>query len=98
MLVSEPRTRRPGVRGSHNSARVGNDACVPGRVTDSAATALARFTASPSRPPSAAKAQFSEPGGVSVAGGKLYAADTNNHAIRVCDLATGKVKTLEVRC
>ncbi len=46
---------------------------------------------------SAAAAQFSEPGGVSVGGGKLYVADTNNHAIRVCDLATGKVKTLDVR-
>jgi sugar lactone lactonase YvrE len=44
-----------------------------------------------------AKAQLSEPGGLSVAGGKLYVADTNNHAVRVCDLATGKVKTLEVR-
>jgi sugar lactone lactonase YvrE len=42
------------------------------------------------------KAQFSEPGGLSVAGGKLYVADTNNHAIRVCDLATGKVKTLRI--
>ncbi len=44
-----------------------------------------------------AKAQFSEPGGLSFADGKLYVADTNNHAIRVCDVKTGKVKTLEVR-
>jgi sugar lactone lactonase YvrE len=46
---------------------------------------------------SAAKAQFSEPGGLSFADGKLYVADTNNHAIRVCDVTTGKVRTLEVR-
>lgn len=29
---------------------------------------------------------FDEPGGLSAAGGKLYVADTNNHAIRVIDL------------
>jgi thiol-disulfide isomerase/thioredoxin len=46
---------------------------------------------------SAQKAQFSEPGGVSFADGKLYVADTNNHGIRVCDVTTGKVRTLEVR-
>ncbi len=45
----------------------------------------------------AADAQFSEPGGLSVADGKLYVADTNNHAIRLCDLATGEVRTLEVQ-
>jgi YVTN family beta-propeller protein len=38
--------------------------------------------------------QFDEPGGLSVAGGSLYVADTNNHAIRVVDLATRKVRTL----
>jgi thiol-disulfide isomerase/thioredoxin len=37
---------------------------------------------------------FYEPGGLSVAGGKLYIADTNNHAIRVADLQTGEVTTL----
>jgi thiol-disulfide isomerase/thioredoxin/sugar lactone lactonase YvrE len=45
----------------------------------------------------ATKAQFSEPGGLSFADGKLYVADTNNHAIRVCDARTGRVRTLEVR-
>ena len=38
-----------------------------------------------------------EPGGLSLAGGKLYIADTNNHAIRVADLATGEVTTLSLR-
>ena len=33
--------------------------------------------------------EFYEPGGLSLAAGKLYIADTNNHAIRVADLATG---------
>lgn len=41
--------------------------------------------------------QFSEPGGLSVAGPRLYIADTNNHAVRVCTLATGEVTTLAVR-
>jgi sugar lactone lactonase YvrE len=44
----------------------------------------------------AEEAQFSEPGGLSFADGKLYVADTNNHAIRVCDVTTGKVRTLEI--
>ncbi|QQS42763.1 MAG: redoxin domain-containing protein [Acidobacteriota bacterium] len=39
---------------------------------------------------------FYEPGGLSVAGGKLYIADTNNHAIRVADLKTKEVSTLTI--
>ena len=42
----------------------------------------------------AARAQFAEPGGLSIANGKLFVADTNNHAIRRVDLATGDVTTL----
>ena len=34
-----------------------------------------------------AKATFNEPAGISAAGGKLYVADTNTHAIRVVELA-----------
>jgi hypothetical protein len=41
--------------------------------------------------------EFYEPGGLSLAGGKLYIADTNNHAIRVAELATGAVSTLTLR-
>lgn len=37
---------------------------------------------------------FNEPSGLSIAAGLLYIADTNNHAIRVVDLATGQVTTL----
>ena len=44
-----------------------------------------------------AEAQLHEPAGVSAAGGSLYIADTNNHAIRVVDLATREVRTLELR-
>ena len=42
------------------------------------------------------QAQFSEPSGLSIAGGKIYIADTNNHVIRVADLETGEVATLEI--
>ncbi len=37
---------------------------------------------------------FNEPGGLSYADGKLYVADTNNHAIRVIDLASGVTSTV----
>jgi len=37
---------------------------------------------------------FYEPGGISIAKGKLYVADTNNHAIRVVDLNTKETRTL----
>lgn len=40
--------------------------------------------------------RFSEPGGLSVDGGLLYVADTNNHTIRIVDLATGTTSTLIV--
>ena len=45
----------------------------------------------------AREAEFYEPAGVSAAAGKLYVADTNNHAIRVADLETGDVETLDLR-
>jgi sugar lactone lactonase YvrE len=43
------------------------------------------------------QACFSEPSGISAAGGRLYVADTNNHVIRVADLASGRVTTLVLR-
>jgi DNA-binding beta-propeller fold protein YncE len=39
---------------------------------------------------------FYEPGGLTVANGKLYVADTNNHAIRVVDLKTKQTSTLRI--
>ncbi len=44
-----------------------------------------------------AEARLHEPGGLSIAGGRMYIADTNNHAIRVVDMASGQVRTLEIR-
>jgi DNA-binding beta-propeller fold protein YncE len=43
------------------------------------------------------KASFYEPGGLSVAGDKLYVADTNNHAVRVVDLKTRQTSTLRIK-
>src|SRR5437867_6519802 len=43
------------------------------------------------------KPSFYEPGGLTIAGDKLYVADTNNHAIRVVDLKTKETKTLPIK-
>ncbi|HET6862787.1 MAG TPA: hypothetical protein VFH91_07055, partial [Pyrinomonadaceae bacterium] len=43
-----------------------------------------------------ASPSFYEPGGLSVAGNKVYVADTNNHAIRVIDLKTRQTSTLRI--
>ena len=43
-----------------------------------------------------ASSRFHEPGGLSIWGGKIYVADTNNHAVRVLDAASGTVSTLPV--
>jgi DNA-binding beta-propeller fold protein YncE len=40
---------------------------------------------------------FYEPSDLDLAGGQLYVADTNNHAIRVVDLQTGETRTLALR-
>jgi sugar lactone lactonase YvrE len=44
------------------------------------------------------EAQLNEPAGLALDedGTRLYIADTNNHALRVADLATGRVHTLEI--
>jgi hypothetical protein len=39
---------------------------------------------------------FDEPGGLSVAGDRLYIADTNHHAIRVLDLTTNELKDVVI--
>lgn len=44
-----------------------------------------------------AQPQFYEPGGMSLAGKKLYIADTNNHRISVADLDTNTVSTLTLK-
>jgi DNA-binding beta-propeller fold protein YncE len=40
---------------------------------------------------------FYEPAGLSVANGRLYVADTNNHAVRVVDLKTKETSTLNIK-
>jgi sugar lactone lactonase YvrE len=40
---------------------------------------------------------FWEPGGLDVAGGLLYLADTNNHAVRAVDRKTGETWTVDLR-
>ncbi len=42
-------------------------------------------------------AELFEPEGVSLAGARLYIADTNNHAVRVADLAARELRTLVLR-
>jgi DNA-binding beta-propeller fold protein YncE len=42
------------------------------------------------------EAKFWEPGGLSISGGTIYIADTNNHAIRAVDIGTGNVRTIAV--
>jgi DNA-binding beta-propeller fold protein YncE len=44
----------------------------------------------------AGQAQFYEPAGLAIANGKLYVADTNNHAIRTVDLSSRQVATLTI--
>ena len=42
------------------------------------------------------EAAFSEPSGLSIADGKIFIADTNNHQIREADMETLQVTTLEL--
>ncbi len=42
-------------------------------------------------------ATFYEPGGLTIANGRLYVADTNNHAVRVVDLKTKQTTTLNLK-
>ena len=47
--------------------------------------------------PGQSNTAFYEPGGLSIANGQLYVADTNNHAIRVVDLKTRQASTLNLK-
>jgi len=61
------------------------------------ATGLAQTLAGDGKPgTSDSPPRFNEPAGISAAGGKLFVADTNNHLIRVIDLAEKKVTTLTI--
>jgi DNA-binding beta-propeller fold protein YncE len=54
-------------------------------------------TGKPGQADGASAASFYEPAGLTVANGKLYIADTNNHAVRVVDLKTKETSTLSIR-
>ncbi|MFQ5555016.1 MAG: hypothetical protein ACE5GC_06570, partial [Acidimicrobiia bacterium] len=41
--------------------------------------------------------RFYEPGGLAISGDRLFVADTNNHVVRVTDLATGVTETLVIK-
>jgi hypothetical protein len=43
-----------------------------------------------------ARAEFSEPAGLAIIENRIYVADTNNHRIRVIELGSGEVFTLEL--
>lgn len=68
------------------------------KILDPATRTVTSFTGT-GKPGQAdgAASSFYEPGGLAVAGDKLYVADTNNHAIRVVDLKTKLAKTLPIR-
>jgi thiol-disulfide isomerase/thioredoxin len=68
------------------------------KVLDPAARTVKSFAGSGKPGQSdGAKPSFYEPGGLAVAGDKLYVADTNNHAIRVVDLKTKETGTLQIK-
>ena len=68
------------------------------KVLDPIARTVSSFagTGKPGQADGAAPS-FYEPGGLGVAGDKLFVADTNNHAIRVVDLKTKQTKTLAMK-
>jgi DNA-binding beta-propeller fold protein YncE len=43
------------------------------------------------------KPSFYEPSGLAIAGNRLFIADTNNHSIRIADIATKTVSTLAIK-
>lgn len=67
------------------------------KVSDPKAATVSAFLGDVKSGDSDDPALFHEPGGLSIAGGKMYVADTNNHKIKVVDLATKAVKTLDIQ-
>lgn len=66
------------------------------KVCDPAAKTVTTLVGSHERGVSDDPPQFNEPGGLAILGNSLYVADTNNHAIRVVDLASKRVRTLDL--
>jgi DNA-binding beta-propeller fold protein YncE len=66
------------------------------RVIDPKTGVVKTLAGTGERGDSAQPAGFYQPGGLSVAGSKLYVADTNNQQIRVIDLGSGTVTSLKI--
>ncbi|MBI2170804.1 MAG: hypothetical protein HYU30_02120 [Chloroflexi bacterium] len=43
------------------------------------------------------QAHLHEPGGLSIASGRIFIADADTHAVRMVDMARGEVSTLELK-
>ncbi|MEJ7713249.1 MAG: NHL repeat-containing protein [Pyrinomonadaceae bacterium] len=54
-------------------------------------------TGKPGQADGSSASSFYEPGGLSIAGDKLFIADTNNHAVRVIDLKSKRSSTLMIK-
>ncbi|MDG3006280.1 thioredoxin-like domain-containing protein [Paludisphaera mucosa] len=66
------------------------------KLCDPKTAAVSTFIGTTESGDADAPPKLHEPGGVSYAAGKLYVADTDNHKIRVVDVATRAVRTLEI--
>ncbi len=67
------------------------------KVIDPSSSEITTFLGETSGWRDGTKPLFYEPGGLDFADGKIFVADTNNHAIRVIDLATMEVSTLVLK-
>lgn len=66
------------------------------RVVDAETGAVDTFVGDGTPGNTDSPARFDEPAGLNFAEGKLYVADTNNHLIRVIDVETREVSTLQI--
>ncbi len=66
------------------------------KIVDPATGGATTWLGSGKRGDNLEPAQFSEPGGLAIAGGNVYIADTNNHAIKVANPETRQVRLLSI--
>jgi DNA-binding beta-propeller fold protein YncE len=64
------------------------------RVVDPASGAVSTLAGEAAGWRDGARPLFYEPGGIDAAAGRLYVADTNNHAMRIVDIGSGATRTL----
>ncbi len=67
------------------------------KAVDPASGAIRTVAGSGRRGRGDVPAEFDEPAGIAAGAGLLWIADTNNHALRVVDPATGSTRTIEIR-